>query len=49
MNEVMCDFYLISKQDLDNFLNQYVDYGVDPEEIYSNFTKIKIPIKIYFG
>ena len=49
MNEVQCDFYLISKQDLDNFINKYVDYDIEPEEIYSNFIKIKIPIKIYLG
>ena len=49
MNEVQCDFYLISKQDLDNFINKYVDYDIGPEEIYSNFIKIKIPIKIYLG
>lgn len=49
MNEVQCDFYLISKQDLDDFINKYVDYDIEPEEIYSNFIKIKIPIKIYLG
>ena len=49
MNEIMCDFYLISKQDLENFLDRYVNYDIEPEEIYRNFTKIKIPVKVYLS
>ena len=49
MNKVQCDFYLISKQDLDDFINKYVDYDIEPKEIYSSFINIKIPIKIYLG
>lgn len=49
MNEIVCDFYLISKQDLSDFLNKYVDYEIEPEEIYSNFINIKIPVKVYLS